>query len=110
MIAGVAATFIPGLRLAGEYYAEVVRPLLDERFPALEYALGLTEPLGTGTRPFYDRPYQVIGAERFATALLGAISDPEIRRLPPIGAADQFIDNTDALVAVRHARAVIGGS
>ena len=72
--------------------------------------LGLTEPLGTGTRPFYDRPYQVIGAERFAAALLEAISDPAIRCLPPIGAADQFIDNTDALVDLSHARAVVGGS
>jgi hypothetical protein len=70
--------------------------------------LGLTEPLDTSTRPFFfDRPYRVLGARRFAAALTRAITDPAIRQLPPIGAADQFIDNTDALGDLRCARAVI---
>ena len=30
--------FIPGLRLAGEFYAAVVRPLLAEQFPRVRYA------------------------------------------------------------------------
>ena len=29
--------FLPGLELAGEYYARVVRPLLDEAFPGLRH-------------------------------------------------------------------------
>ena len=38
--------------------------------------LGLTEPLDPGTRPYYDRPYQVLDAGRFAAALSGAITGP----------------------------------
>lgn len=70
--------------------------------------LGLTEPLDPGTRGFYDRPYQVLDAGRFAGALAAAITDPHLRELPPIGAADQFIDSTDALGDLRCPRAVIG--
>jgi hypothetical protein len=69
--------------------------------------LGLTEPLDTSTRLFFGRPYRVLGAMRFAAALARAITDPVIRQLPPIGAADQFIDNTDALGDLHSARAVI---
>ena len=69
--------------------------------------LGLTEPLDTSTRLFFGRPYQVLGGMRFAAALADAITDPVIRRLPPIGAADQFIDSTDALGDLSCARAVI---
>ena len=69
--------------------------------------LGLTEPLDTSTRLFFGRPYRVLGAMRFAAALTRAITDPVIRQLPPIGAADQFIDSTDALGDLSYARAVI---
>jgi hypothetical protein len=62
----------------------------------LHNQLGLTPPLDTCTRGFYDRPYQVIGADRFTAALREAITDPQIRRLPPAGAIDQFVDSTDA--------------
>jgi hypothetical protein len=69
--------------------------------------LGLTGPLDPGTRGFYDRPYQVLDAGRFATALTAAINDPLLRELPPIGAADQFMDSSDALGDLRWPRAVI---
>ena len=69
--------------------------------------LGLTRPLDTSTRLYYSRPFQVLDAGRFAAALAAAITDPAIRRLPPIGAADQFIDSTDALGDLCCARAVI---
>jgi uncharacterized protein DUF4037 len=36
--------FVPGLRLAGEFYAGAVRPLLDEAFPGLRYAAALIGP------------------------------------------------------------------
>jgi hypothetical protein len=67
--------------------------------------LELTEPLDTRVRGFYDRPYQVIGAERFAAALRTAITDPQVRRLPPTGAIDQFVDSTNALGDLRLTRA-----
>ena len=69
--------------------------------------LGLTEPLDPGTRPYYSRPYQVLDAGRFAGALSGTITDPVVRRLPPIGAASQFLDSTPALGDLRYPRAVI---
>jgi len=68
--------------------------------------LGLTEPLDPGTRPYYGRPYQVLGAGRFAAALSGAITDPLVRRLGPAGTADQVIDSTPALGDLRYARSV----
>ena len=36
--------FIPGLGLAGEFYAAVVRPLLAEQFPVLRHAAALLGP------------------------------------------------------------------
>ena len=68
--------------------------------------LGLTEPLDPGTRPYYDRPYQVLDAGRFAAALTAAITDPLVRRLGPAGTADQVLDSTPALGDLRYARAV----
>lgn len=59
--------------------------------------LGLTAPLGTAVRPYFDRPFLVIDAGRFAAALRNSITDDRIRRLPPTGAVDQFVDSTDAL-------------
>jgi Domain of unknown function (DUF4037) len=68
-----------------------------ETVAALHNRLRFTAPLDTSTRPFYDRPYQVIGASRFTTALRDAITDPQVRQLPLTGAIDQFvIDSTDA--------------
>jgi Domain of unknown function (DUF4037) len=69
--------------------------------------LGLTEPLDPACRRYYDRPFQVPDAGRFAAALTEMITDPVVRRLPPIGAADQFMDSTDALGELRYPRAVI---
>jgi Domain of unknown function (DUF4037) len=68
--------------------------------------VGLTEPLDPGTRPYYDRPYQVLDAGRFAAALSAAITDPLVRRLGPDGTADQVLDSTPALGDLRYARAV----
>jgi Domain of unknown function (DUF4037) len=75
---------------------------------ALHNQLGLTPPLDTRTRGFYDRPYQVIDAARFTAVLREAITDPQIRRLPPVGAIDQFVDSTDAAGDLRflHACAI----
>jgi hypothetical protein len=63
----------------------------------LHNQLGLTEPLAPDTRPYHDRPFQVLHAGRFSQALLASISDSELHDLPLIGAVDQFADNTDLL-------------
>jgi Domain of unknown function (DUF4037) len=74
---------------------------------ALHNDLGLTRPLDTRTRPYFDRPYQVISAGRFAAALRAAIADPQIRALPPAGAVDQVIDSTDAIGSAQIRRAAV---
>jgi hypothetical protein len=58
--------------------------------------LRLTRPVDVAVRPFYDRPYQVMGAERFVHALQESIGSAQIRLLPLTGGVDQFVDNTDA--------------
>jgi hypothetical protein len=51
--------------------------------------LGLCPPLAARRRPYFDRPYPVIGAGRFAEALLDGRD--------PIGSIDQISDNSDVL-------------
>jgi hypothetical protein len=69
-------------------------------------ALGLTEPLDPACRPFHSRPYRVLGADRFTSALLGAVRDPWVAALPPVGAVDQFVDGTDVLTYTSLCRAI----
>jgi Domain of unknown function (DUF4037) len=78
-----------------------------EAVAALHNDLGLTRPLDPRTRPYFDRPYQVIGAGRFAEALRAAIADPQIRALPLAGAVDQVIDSTDAIESAEIRRATV---
>jgi hypothetical protein len=72
---------------------------------ALHNRLRVTAPLDVRTSLFYRRPYQVIDAGRFTTALREAITDPHIKRLPIAVAIDQVIDNTDAGGDLRFLRA-----
>ncbi len=72
----------------------------------LHNELELTARVDPAVRPtFWDRPFRVLGAARFAAALRAAIADPVIRALPPTGAVDQFTDSTDALGDRRRLRA-----
>lgn len=60
--------------------------------------LGITAPLPTDHLQFHDRPFMVIGAERFADALVEQIRDPKVKGLTEgrlIGNIDQFSDSTD---------------
>jgi hypothetical protein len=80
--------------------------LAYETAAAMHNELRITRPLDTRTRRFFDRPYQVLDAGRFTVALRQAISDPMLRRLPVIGAVDQYIDSTDALTNTGFLRTV----
>jgi Domain of unknown function (DUF4037) len=99
LAAGVAARSWPDRErnLCGAY----------EAIAGMHNELGLTAPLDTSVRPFYDRPYRVIDAGRFVVSLRESISADEIRRLRPTGAVDQFIDSTDALGDSQLRRAAI---
>src|SRR6185437_4899603 len=68
--------------------------------------LGLTAPVDPCVRPFHDRPFRVLHAERFTAVLIGSITDPAVRALPLTGAIDQFVDSTDALGHRTHSRAL----
>jgi hypothetical protein len=69
--------------------------------------LGLADPVEPTVRPFHDRPFRVLGADRFVDATLRAITDPQVRALPArIGGVDQFVDSTDVLGSAGIARAV----
>lgn len=67
---------------------------------------GLAEPLEPTVRGFYDRPFRVIGGDRFAAALTAAITDPAVATLPPVGTVDAFVDSTDVLARADRSRAV----
>ncbi|HEV2373971.1 MAG TPA: DUF4037 domain-containing protein [Streptosporangiaceae bacterium] len=77
-----------------------------EMAATLHNQLGLTPRVAPHTRPFHDRPYQVLDAGRFVAALRAAIDDPQVRQLPAAGAIDQFIDSTDALGDAQLRRAL----
>ena len=55
-------------------------------------ALNLTEFLSVETTHFFNRPFHVISAQRFTTALQNIIEDPWLRSLPPIGSVSQLTD------------------
>ncbi|MDX3111787.1 hypothetical protein PW035_64100, partial [Nonomuraea angiospora] len=76
------------------------------RVAALQNRVGLAERLDERVRGFFDRPFEVIGGDRFVQALLESVSDPVIRGLPVVGCVDQLSDSTDLLVAPGRARAV----
>jgi hypothetical protein len=69
-------------------------------------ASGLTPPLDESPRRYYDRPYLVIDATRFAEALQSTLVGTELASLAPIGAIDQFVDSTDVLTRPPLARSV----
>lgn len=49
---------------------------------------------------FFGRPFRVIGGQRFTTAIVATIDDPDVRGLADrrlIGGVDQVSDNTEVL-------------
>lgn len=88
-----AAALTPALTgaLAATTWRDRERHLVTayEHVAGLHNALGLTAPVDPRTSSFFDRPFQVINAERFVTPLLAGAT--------PIGAVDQFVDSTDVL-------------
>ena len=74
-----------------------------ERLATMHNALAITEPLSAGARPYWDRPYRVIHAERFVAAIRATITDPDTLALPPgLGSLDQIVDSVDLLTHPRR--------
>ncbi len=87
------------------------RALAADRWPAREAALcdayqclaklhnglGVTERLEPNVRPFFGRPFLVIGGDRFSEALCSKITNVDLRRIARFGSIDCLSDNTDLL-------------
>jgi hypothetical protein len=62
--------------------------------------LRITKPLPVEASQFYDRPFQIIWGDKFASEIKIQIRDPEVKRIMEfthIGAVDQFSTSTDML-------------
>lgn len=106
--------------------AAVLAPLLDAALRATEWrareaaiveagvlmakrqnALAISASVQPTPRSFYDRPFTVLDAERFAVALMKSVTDPAVLALPRnLGGMDQYLGSTDALVS-RDLRATL---
>ncbi len=81
-----------------------------EALARLHNSLGLTASMPEAVKRFFGRPFQVMAIHGFADALLGQISDPQVRRIAersPIGGIDQFSDSTDLLSDLRGDRCCV---
>ena len=74
---------------------------------AWQNRLDLCAEVDPSVRPYHDRPFPVVHAERFTAALRNAVTDPTVRALPPVGGIDQFVDSTDALGDLSGCRALV---
>ncbi len=88
---------------------------LGEAYQAIAHAhnaLAVTEPLETTLRLFHGRPYRVIHAERFSSALASAIHDPELLHIVASaglsGGVDQFADSVSILQHATQFRKLAG--
>jgi len=58
-------------------------------------ALQITKPLSTEVSNYFQRPYAVIHADRFAEAIRKALRHPELKTIEVgVGSIDQFTDST----------------
>jgi hypothetical protein len=60
--------------------------------------LDITEAVDPNVRPFWDRPFRVLFADRFVDALRAAIPDSSLHAVDhPLGSVDAVSDNVDFL-------------
>ena len=71
-------------------------------------ALGLTAPVDPSPQPFHDRPYLVLGADRYADACRASLieSGSVLAGLGRWGAIDQWVDDVEILTQVGSAAAL----
>ena len=61
-------------------------------------ALEITPPMPTKASRFHERPFLVIHAGRFASAIYRLITAEEVQKLPVnMGSVNQFVDSTEIL-------------
>ncbi len=110
------------LPVAAELSPPLLRAVAATDHPAREAALveaygvvaaahnasALTAPVDPAVRPFHDRPFLVLGADRFTDACRAALTDPHLRQCSLVGSVDQAADSTDVLGAIDTARRLRG--
>ncbi|OKI60504.1 DUF4037 domain-containing protein [Micromonospora sp. CB01531] len=87
-----------------ERQAGLVRAL--ETVAAWTNDTGLAAPVDPSVRQFHHRPFLVLDADRFVAALCAAVTDPDLRARPPVGAVDQYLDNVAVLTDLERVRRV----
>jgi hypothetical protein len=69
-----------------------------EHIAKMHNELGITKSLMTEVSQFYNRPFMVIHADKFAEALHSEIEDEEVKQLPKyLGGINQYVDSTEVL-------------
>jgi|1185.fasta_scaffold63078_2 hypothetical protein len=68
-----------------------------EKLARMHNALEVTPPLEPSLRSYHDRPFLVIGADRFATALREGLAAPALREASQLGGVDQWVDAVEVL-------------
>jgi len=79
-----------------EKYLSILYELLARK----QNHLKVCQALSPEIRPFFNRPFKVIQADRFAKAIIAVIKDKEMKRIADkglIGGIDQFSNSTDIL-------------
>ena len=69
--------------------------------------LKLTPAIDPQVRLFHERPFQVIGGNRFSEVCLAAIDNEWLKQQPLVGSVDQFSDSTDVLNSAHQSRHLI---
>ena len=86
------SAFVPGIDLSRQFYAELVRPILDERFPGLPHSAALlgrgSEVLGFDDQMSTDHDWRarvlLFLREEDETRVGEAVADSLRRELPPL--------------------------
>jgi hypothetical protein len=113
---GTAAARLPGedgfagavrRALAGPGGRDHLLSLAGSALARRQNALGLCGSQDPTPRWFHDRPFRVLDAGRFAAALREAITDPQVRALPPLGSVDQVCDAVPVLGEAGRCRALM---
>ena len=60
-------------------------------------AVGIGGPWPTHATRFYERPFDVVGADKIAEGLAATVTDGAVHSLGWLGGVDQWVDSTDAL-------------
>jgi hypothetical protein len=69
-----------------------------EAVARMHNALGVTSPMKEAAVEYYNRPYLVVGDERYVEELRKSIKDDEVRNIKHrLGSLNQFVDSNDQL-------------